>query len=294
MTDDNFVLAYFGHHKCGSTMILNIVTMTCKYLGLKHTHFHSPAMWGYDENGLMLDRVAQNLGLDFVSYISADIKYIGDARRFKGVHVIRDPRDIVVSSYFSNLYSHSVEYWPELKEFRSLLEKLPKDEGMLENIKFMAKLPVDGQDLNLFDTLKCWDYSLPNILEIKFEDLVRNPYQLFIEIFEFLGLVDDTELSVASIKSILRRILQTDYPKLRALKKISKVPAWMLFHFIYSNRFSKLAKGREKGQENVRSHYRKGVPGDWVNHFNDVHKKFFKENYNDILVKLGYEKDDRW
>lgn len=294
MANDDVILAYFGHHKCGSKMILNIIRLTCKYLNLKHAHFHSPVMWGYEENHLLLDQIAQNQSLEFVSYISADARYLGNPGSFRGVHVIRDPRDIVVSSYFSNLYSHSTEYWPELTEFRGLLEKLPKDEGLLENIKFMAKLRVDGQDLNLFDTLMCWNYSLPPILEIKFEDLAHNPYQLFTEMFEFLGLVEDTELSAASLKSMLRLILQNNYPGLSFLKKTPKIPAWMLLYFVYSNRFSKLAKGREKGQEDIRSHYRKGEPGDWINHFTYKHKKFFKENYNDVLIKLGYEKDDRW
>jgi hypothetical protein len=287
-------LAYFGHHKCGSKMILKIVNTTCRFMGLKHAHFHSPAMWGYYDNLMCLDQIVDNMGLDFVSYISADIKFIGNKERFRGVHVIRDPRDIAVSSYFSNRYSHSTEHWPELSEFRNLLERLPKNEGLLENMKFMAKLRVDGRDLNLFDSLVEWDYSMPNVLEIKFEDLVTHPYQSFIEIFEFLGLIDDMGMSVSSAKSLFRLILQDKYPQLASFSKIRQIPAWMLFSFVYSNRFSKLSKGREMGQEDVKSHYRKGAAGDWVNHFNAQHKKYFKESYGDILVKLGYEKDNGW
>jgi hypothetical protein len=63
---------------------------------------------------------------------------------------------------------------------------------------------------------------------------------------------------------------------------------------VYQNRFSKLADGRTEGDEDQKSHYRKGLPGDWMDHFNGQHKRYFKEHYNDLLVKLGYEKDNDW
>jgi sulfotransferase family protein len=294
MIDNKPMLAYFGHHKCGSTMILRVVEKLCHYTGLRHAHFHSPKMWGYHNNSFTLDCLVENLGLDFVSYISADIKYIGDKQRYRGIHVVRDPRDIVVSSYFSHRYSHPTDHWPELIEFRKLLGKLPEDEGLLENMKFTAKLRVDGWDLNFFDTLIEWDYSMSNVMEVKFEDLVANPYQIFLAMFEFLGLVDDTDMLVSGIKSLLRYKLQSRHPHWLTFKKIDQIPAWMLFSFVHANRFAKLAGGRDQGQEDVRSHYRRGTPGDWKNHFNDQHKNFFKDYYNDLLIKLGYEKDDNW
>lgn len=48
------------------------------------------------------------------------------------------------------------------------------------------------------------------------------------------------------------------------------------------------------GRENVRSHFRKGVAGDWKNHFTDELKKLFKTEYGEALARAGYEKDDRW
>lgn len=287
-------LAYFGHHKCGSTMILRIVNKVCRYLGMNHAHFHSPKEWSVRAEVASLDHAVDHLELDFVSYISADIRYIADKRRYKALHVIRDPRDIVVSSYFSHRFSHSTDHWPELIEFRRTLEELSQEEGLLENMKFTARLPVDGMDLNLFATLLEWDYSMPNVLEIKFEDLAANPYQVLVEMFEFLGLIDD-ELSAGSgFRSLSRHILQNRFPRLQSFRKLDRMPAWLLFSFIYSNRFAKLAGGRDQGKEDVHSHYRKGVPGDWRNHFTARHKDYFKKNHNDLLVRLGYEKDDTW
>jgi hypothetical protein len=294
MPHNGSTLAYFGHHRCGSTMILIIIEKLCHYMVLKHAHFHSPKEWEYKGVSRTLDALVEDLHLDFVSYISADIKYIADKQKYRGIHVIRDPRDIVVSSYFAHRYSHPTEYWPELIEFRKSLEKLSKDDGLLENMKFTAKLTVDGWDLNLFDTLMNWDYSMPNVMEVKFEDLVANPYQIFVEMFEFLDLVDDTDMLVYEISNLLRYKFRSHYPRWPFFKKINRIPAWMLFSLVYTNRFTKLAGGRTQGQENIRSHYRKGMPGDWKNHFNEQHKKVFKDHHSDLLIKLGYEKDNNW
>lgn len=294
MTRDT-TLAYFGHHKCGSTMILRIINKVCLYLELAHQHFHSPKMWGFESNPLLLDAVARQRHLDFVSYISADWNMLGDHGRYRGVHVIRDPRDIVVSSYFSHRYSHSTDGWPELVEFRKVLESMPKDEGLFENMRFTEKLTINGWDTNLFRTLRTWNYSSPNILELRFEDLVANPYQKFLDIFEFLGLIDQSDpQSFSSLLDFSMFKARLSQPRLPRWGVPSQLPGWVLLSFVYENRFSKLAGGRKSGEENVKSHYRKGKSGDWKNHFTDAHKAYFKEHYNDLLVTLGYEKDDRW
>ena len=295
MMNDGTTRAYFGHHKCGSTMILKIIEKVCRYMGIGHRHFHSPKIWGHDVNHLTFQAFAQQEKLDFVSYTSADARLIGDKTALRGFHVVRDPRDIVVSSYFSHRYSHPTDGWPELVEFRKVLEKLPKDEGLLENMKFTAKLPIDGWTTDLFETLKAWDYKSPNILELRFEDIVASPYQSFLTIFEFLGLIDGTDAhSLSSLLDISLYKLRSRHPQIPAIKRLEEIPGWVVLSFVYDNRFSKLSAGRKAGEENVKSHYRKGESGDWRNHFTDAHKAFFKSHYNDVLVRLGYEQDDRW
>jgi len=51
---------------------------------------------------------------------------------------------------------------------------------------------------------------------------------------------------------------------------------------------------RELGEEDPKSHLRKGTPGDWKNHFTERHKEEFKRLFDDVLIKLGYEKDNNW
>ena len=42
------------------------------------------------------------------------------------------------------------------------------------------------------------------------------------------------------------------------------------------------------------STFRKGVIGDWKNHFTEEHKQAFKEMCGRELIDLGYEKDLNW
>lgn len=58
--------------------------------------------------------------------------------------------------------------------------------------------------------------------------------------------------------------------------------------------FERLSGGRERGQEDVTAHYRKGVAGDWRNYFNDDVAEAFKERYGDLLIAAGHEPDYDW
>jgi hypothetical protein len=40
--------------------------------------------------------------------------------------------------------------------------------------------------------------------------------------------------------------------------------------------------------------FRSGKTGEWKKHFTPEHKKIFKEVAGDLLIKLGYEKDNHW
>jgi len=42
------------------------------------------------------------------------------------------------------------------------------------------------------------------------------------------------------------------------------------------------------------STFRKGLIGDWENHFTSEHVAAFKQEAGDALIRLGYESDDKW
>ncbi len=63
---------------------------------------------------------------------------------------------------------------------------------------------------------------------------------------------------------------------------------------VNSSRFESLTAGRQRGVEDVRSHERKGISGDWKNHFTDRIKGELKNKYGPLLIETDYEKDLDW
>jgi lipopolysaccharide transport system ATP-binding protein len=72
------------------------------------------------------------------------------------------------------------------------------------------------------------------------------------------------------------------------------VDAAALREAVNSCRFESLSQGRKRGEEDVSSHWRKGVAGDWRNYFTPKIKKIFKRRYGELLIMSGYEKNDQW
>lgn len=66
---------------------------------------------------------------DVLCYVNAEIGSVRPLRDYRGFHVIRDPRDVGVSGYFSHLHSHPIGDWYELAEHRRELQSLPRHEG---------------------------------------------------------------------------------------------------------------------------------------------------------------------
>jgi hypothetical protein len=72
------------------------------------------------------------------------------------------------------------------------------------------------------------------------------------------------------------------------------VPSEQVRAAVVACRFENLTRGRARGQEDLGSHERKGVAGDWRNHFSDRVKDAFKGRYGDLLVATGYEQNLNW
>ena len=85
---------------------------------------------------------------------------------------------------------------------------------------------------------------------------------------------------------ILERVLLDECQLAVARERLREV--------ILSSRFERLTKGRERGQEDLMDHARKGIAGDWRNYFSDRVKQSFKTRYGGLLVATGYEQDLSW
>ncbi len=63
---------------------------------------------------------------------------------------------------------------------------------------------------------------------------------------------------------------------------------------VRTHRFENRTNGRPRGTEDIYAHERKGVAGDWKNHFTPKIKNLFKWAYGSVLIATGYEKDFNW
>lgn len=66
-----------------------------------------------------------------------------------------------------------------------------------------------------------------------------------------------------------------------------------LLRIVEAHRFERVT-GRARGQEDRASFNRKGVAGDWTNHFSPDQKRAFKETAGRALIELGYAQDMDW
>ena len=278
------LLAYFGHHKCATQWVKSIIAQVCRSMNLKFVNVHNSEM--FNKN---LDVFVRENNIDFLSYINADIRFVNDLDNFLGFHLIRDPRDIAVSAYFSHLYSHPTDEWSDLIEHREKLKKVSKEEGLFLEMEFSK---------GVFENLYDWNYSQQNIMEIKMEELIKSPDETMMKMFSFLKLTKETSSMKSMIAFMSANTINTIHKETRGYFplhiNLEKIPARFVSDVIYRNRFEAKAKGRKPGAENSKSHYRKGISGDWVNHFSAEHCDYFRKNYNDLLIKLGYEKTADW
>ena len=291
---------YYGHHKCASTWIWQIIADICRDAGWTHRllldpltpYSRGPLTDHYEQvSGEDIQNYVDRHRVDFLSHIAARQEDVALLNPHRGFHVIRDPRDIIVSAYFSHRFSHPVDNVPHMAKHRERLNRVPLEEGLFLEMEYSSQ---ELQDLAE------WDYEQPHILEIKMEELVTNPYKNFLKIFDFLGLLDDDFFALMPKR--IRTFLHSAFNRLARryvfsrplIRPMESIPGEYLLGRVYDYRFDRLAEGRKQGEENARSHYRKGVPGDWINYFTPEHVVYFKTQYNDLLLKTGYEKSPDW
>lgn len=202
--------------------------------------------------------------LNCLSYVNADMKFVSQLHRFRGFHIIRDPRDLAVSAYFSHKHSHSVNHWPELIEHRNILLQNNIKSGLLMDFEFTNTLTTDGYNIGVFRNMTEWNYHQENVIELRYEKFFIEIIGTLTELFCRLGLIGNGHET---------KILQD------VLLKYS---------------FKKLSDGRKSGQVDPHHHYRGGRSGEWRQYFDKIHRDWFKDRYGDFLIHRGYESNYDW
>jgi hypothetical protein len=267
--------------------IHGIFGRVCLDLGLRQSTAFLPDSFGSDLRSFVDHERTQ-----FLMYGNADFGQVRrlDLDRVAGFHYVRDPRDIVVSAYFSHRNTHATEAWTDLIPYREKLRAASKEEGLHLELEFEA-----GQ----FDEMRSWKDCPPDaaIRHYRIEELTADPYQRMLDILTELGLVDEGYYSPSKRAAFLVSKLATRVKSASGVSLpgvVKKLPVERALGILHECDFRQRAKGRKPGEEDRGSHFRKGVRGDWLNHFTVAHLLEFKRRYEDLLFQFGYEVEPDW
>lgn len=224
----------------------------------------------------------------FLNYNNAKIDKINLEDDFLGIHVFRDPRDLIVSAYFSHKYSHSTNSaWGQNKliHHRKKLVSLSLKKGLMEEIQFSRK--------NIERILSLFESSSKKIKHFKLEDIIKDNLFFYKEFLTFysLGLKDSSfTLINQNINFLLSKSPIDVNLKSFFFGRTKHITHKRLNAIVEKNNFKNLSGGRKKGEEDKKSHFRKGIAGDWKNYFDKDVLAMFNEIYPNYVKRLGYQK----
>ena len=264
-------IIHCGHHKCGSVLFGKVLRKICQHLGLAFCGTPGPARRGMYEF------------YDVVFFANSTIEFARVTRPYLGTHMIRDPRDVIVSCYLYHM--RCKEGWctnvPDLSAASIDFPQVPYSQySRPERWKreYLHSLHgssyqdnINGRDehegivfeMNNYgrwtiESMLGWNYNNPNMAEIKFEDVMRDFTGSFERVFTHYGFSE----------SVVRELLA----------------------IIDEENMNNLSD--QDIQESCHIHSRQ--TSKWKQYFSAHHKALFKDLFGDALVKLGYEKNNDW
>ena len=254
----------FSHHKCGTKLLEKIFKKISIDFGLKYISIYGSKTIDYDA--------------DIIFFFHSQIENIKLPKKFRGIHIIRDPRDVIISGYlyhkrtnedwcinenfnFDNpirypIIPYSQEYRSENwkkeyllnlnnKSYQANLNEKKQTEGIIFEIKNYGSWTIE-------DMMK-WNYKHPNIKEIKFEVIMKSYNDIFYEIFEHF------RFNEQQIKQALKIANKHDLNRMSRIQ-IKKNP------HIFSKKTSK-----------------------WKKYFNKEISDLFNNRFKNVLSTLKYE-----
>ena len=184
----------------------------------------------------------------------------------RGVYMVRDGRDTVVSAYFHTrgkmLAGSSSTYFCRLfagldldaeprKNMAVFLERL-----ILHPSGGWTKLPNWGDHVRA-----CYRLPSQPLVLVRFEDLLSD--------------------GPRTLSRVIEQLTGCEPEPTRIEESIAR------FAFTAQS-------GRKQGDEDRNSYLRKGQAGDWVNHFSPEACQIFEEHFGEILALTGYEANSEW
>lgn len=187
--------------------------------------------------------------------------------RYKNViYMVRDGRDVSVSAFYKtikefeqgppSLKKYYIKHYPFLKDYQG-------GEDLLDLFPLFLKAWIkkpDSTKLNWGEHVRAW-YGKEHVISTHYEKLLADGVGELGRVLELLeGKAPDT---------------------------------WRLKTAVEKFSFFRMT-GRKPGQIDPNSNKRKGIPGDWRNHYTPECSALFHQAFGDVLIDVGYEKNDAW
>lgn len=165
-------IIHFTYHKMGTVWFSRILYEIASHYDLNFQKI----------NDNLNDFDLSNNNIIFVNH--SDIFLESDIS-FKGSHMVRDLRDVIVSGYFYHL--KTTEKWANVPRsnldglsYKDYLNTLNLDDGLKIEI-------VNFKDYALHRKMHSWNYKDERILELKYEEVIINQEELFTILFKHYG-----------------------------------------------------------------------------------------------------------
>ena len=184
---------FFTLHKCASTLFSEYVLDNIK--GLKHEDYEYEIYSGQREEGKQLIFQDKEFIYGPIRLSTTDLKNPINQlliqpttqhkfiKNKKAIFFVRDPRDILVSSYYSYKYSHGLSPVKELKELQKAYIDRLKSQSLDEYVLHMAISQVTH--FNMMSGLM--RICKKNIL-LKYEDMISNFTEFITRFNQFIEL----------------------------------------------------------------------------------------------------------
>jgi hypothetical protein len=189
------IICFFGHHKCGSRFFRHeVFGALARQDGLRliaykieHPPFRFSRADDLDFFNIRFSAVSDNVSTVLMTGNTA-ARTVEELDRhnpnWRGVRVLRDPRQVLVSSYAHHRDGHVVSVpnswvWEKLEHDRPVLQRLPVEEGILYELDNISRDVLEHQVL--------WELNDERLLTIKLEDFASDPLGHLTAIEDFLG-----------------------------------------------------------------------------------------------------------
>ncbi|MBF9035333.1 hypothetical protein HKCCE2091_13895 [Rhodobacterales bacterium HKCCE2091] len=249
------LVAVATHHKTGTVWMRRVWSHWSETLGLPRIRVSGP--------GSVTEVPAEGRAL-LVSWNAAFPAELLDRADLRGMHLVRDPRDVLISGLRYHLIApvagERALHVPRTdlggKTYQQHLNALPTTHARM-------LFEMENVHLDTLTEMTAWRYDRPNLRELRYEDLVRDrDMTLFADLLDFLG-IDGAEKDTA------------------------------LDAYWANSLFGGFAE-REARPRRVALHVQSGEPAQWETRMPRSVAEVYVERHNDALVALGYETDASW